>query len=270
MHGSSSASLFNSSTLRPLACASCRCIPPVDSGSTPDNSASRFAIVDLPLPISPAMVILNGITPPMHCKRLPPKTYIASPVSRQLRGLAQVLDTDQAGATRQGRCEKGMKSKGFIVTKRQRLAAITKHPTVAFGDYERRLQRMQQDDKRPQISECHAGLGHGSASRCCNLSILGKPRRNQHILTGLHRARVSPRLPHVPRRKLCRRHGEHRARRMVDDPLGRAAAEYIQDVAMACSGHTDEIDVELDCHIDDRVHHIPRPEHLTRSAARAG
>ena len=36
-----------------------------------------------------------------------------------------------------------MKSKGFIVTKRPRLAAITKHPTVAFGDYERRLQRMQ-------------------------------------------------------------------------------------------------------------------------------
>jgi polyphosphate kinase 2 (PPK2 family) len=36
-----------------------------------------------------------------------------------------------------------MKSKGFIVAKRPRLAAITKHPTVAFGDYERRLQRMQ-------------------------------------------------------------------------------------------------------------------------------
>jgi hypothetical protein len=37
------------------------------------------------------MVILNAITPPMHCKRLPSKTYIASPVSRQLRSLAQVL-----------------------------------------------------------------------------------------------------------------------------------------------------------------------------------
>jgi polyphosphate kinase 2 (PPK2 family) len=90
------------------------------------------------------MVILNAITPPMHCKRLPPKTYIASPVSRQLRSLAQVLHTDQAGGDVASReCEKGMKSKGFIVTKRPRLAAITKHPTVAFGDYERRLQRMQ-------------------------------------------------------------------------------------------------------------------------------
>jgi hypothetical protein len=45
---------------------------------------------------------------------------------------------------------------------------------------------------------------------------------------------------------------------------------------MACSGHTDEIDVELDCHIDDRVHHIPRPEHhfwravvVSRSDARS-
>jgi hypothetical protein len=36
-------------------------MPPVESGSTPASSASRFATVDLPLPISPAMVILNGM-----------------------------------------------------------------------------------------------------------------------------------------------------------------------------------------------------------------
>jgi AMP-polyphosphate phosphotransferase len=36
-----------------------------------------------------------------------------------------------------------MKSKDFVVVGRPRLAAITKHPNVAFGDYERRLQSMQ-------------------------------------------------------------------------------------------------------------------------------
>src|SRR3974390_229944 len=36
-----------------------------------------------------------------------------------------------------------MKTKDFIVAKRPRLAAITKHPEVDFADYERRLQSMQ-------------------------------------------------------------------------------------------------------------------------------
>jgi polyphosphate kinase 2 (PPK2 family) len=36
-----------------------------------------------------------------------------------------------------------MKAKDFIVAKRPRLAAITKHPKVAFADYERQLQSMQ-------------------------------------------------------------------------------------------------------------------------------
>jgi polyphosphate kinase 2 (PPK2 family) len=36
-----------------------------------------------------------------------------------------------------------MKTKDFIVIKRPKLAAITKHPNVAFGDYERRLRSMQ-------------------------------------------------------------------------------------------------------------------------------
>src|SRR5271165_4234944 len=36
-----------------------------------------------------------------------------------------------------------MKTKDFVVSKRPRLAAITKHPRVDFADYERRLASMQ-------------------------------------------------------------------------------------------------------------------------------
>src|SRR5437868_6501941 len=36
-----------------------------------------------------------------------------------------------------------MKAKDFIVIKRPTLAKITKHPTVEFADYERRLKSMQ-------------------------------------------------------------------------------------------------------------------------------
>lgn len=100
----------------------------------------------------------------------------------------------------------------------------------------------------------------------CGETRLGKPRRNQHTFAGLHRARVSPRLLYVPHLKLGRRHGDDRTWRMVDDPLGRAATEYIQDIAMACGSHSDEIDVELDCHVDNRVHDIARPEHYLRRA----
>jgi hypothetical protein len=35
---------------------------------------------------------------------------------------------------------------------------------------------------------------------------------------------------------------------------------------MACGSHSDEIDVELDCHVDNRVHDIARPEHYLRRA----
>jgi hypothetical protein len=36
-----------------------------------------------------------------------------------------------------------MKRKDFIVVKRPTLAKITKHPTIDFADYERRLESMQ-------------------------------------------------------------------------------------------------------------------------------
>jgi hypothetical protein len=37
----------------------------------------------------------------------------------------------------------GMKAKDFVVVRRPMLAKITKHPTIAFADYERRLESMQ-------------------------------------------------------------------------------------------------------------------------------
>ena len=36
-----------------------------------------------------------------------------------------------------------MKAKDFIVVKRPTLAKITKHPTIEFANYERRLESMQ-------------------------------------------------------------------------------------------------------------------------------
>jgi AMP-polyphosphate phosphotransferase len=36
-----------------------------------------------------------------------------------------------------------MKAKDFIVVRRPMLAKITKHPTIEFGNYERRLESMQ-------------------------------------------------------------------------------------------------------------------------------
>src|SRR5271166_749420 len=60
---------------------------------------------------------------------------------------------------------------------------------------------------------------------------------------------------------LCRRYRDNRAGAVPDDALSRAAAEYIQDVAMACGGHANEIDLELDGHVDDRVHDVARPQH---------
>jgi polyphosphate kinase 2 (PPK2 family) len=37
----------------------------------------------------------------------------------------------------------GMKAKDFIVAKRPTLAKVTKHPSIGFADYERRLESMQ-------------------------------------------------------------------------------------------------------------------------------
>jgi hypothetical protein len=44
--------------LIPRVAASCLWIPPVDKGSTPIRAATALAMVDLPLPISPAIEIL--------------------------------------------------------------------------------------------------------------------------------------------------------------------------------------------------------------------
>jgi hypothetical protein len=46
---------------------------------------------------------------------------------------------------------------------------------------------------------------------------------------------------------------------MPNYALRRAAAEDIQDVVMACGRHTNEIDLELDGHVDDRVRDVARP-----------
>ena len=48
---------------------------------------------------------------------------------------------------------------------------------------------------------------------------------------------------------------------MAEHALGRAAAEDIQDVAVTCRGHADQIDVELDGHVDDRACDITRTQH---------
>ena len=65
--------------------------------------------------------------------------------------------------------------------------------------------------------------------------------------------------------ELCR-YCDNRAGGVPNYALRRAAAEYIQNVAMACSRHTDEIDLELDGDVDDRVQDVARSNHHLRGA----
>ena len=51
-----------------------------------------------------------------------------------------------------------MKSADFVVTKRPRLSAITKFPTVEFADYERRLAEMQETLQR--LQQAYLGTQH--------------------------------------------------------------------------------------------------------------
>jgi hypothetical protein len=64
----------------------------------------------------------------------------------------------------------GMKAKDFIVAKRPTLAKVTKHPSIGFANYERRLESMQSVMQSIQQAylgtreagcRCARGLGYG-------------------------------------------------------------------------------------------------------------
>ena len=80
-----------------------------------------------------------------------------------------------------------------------------------------------------------------------------------------HRFRVSRwRAPGMTENGLMQpgsdhRHRQHRARCVPDHPLGGAAAQSVEHTMMPGGGHADEIDVEFDGRIDDRVHDVARP-----------
>src|SRR6516164_7899904 len=67
---------------------------------------------------------------------------------------------------------------------------------------------------------------------------------------------------------LMRRYRENRTRRVADDALGRAAAQHVQRIAMTRGGHADEIDLELDGRINDRLHDIAVSKDHRRPRAR--
>jgi hypothetical protein len=73
-----------------------------------------------------------------------------------------------------------MKTKDFVVTKRPRLAAITKHPKVDFADYERRLQAMQSTMQAIQQAYLAvAGVGRDRILRIGEVEIIVARRQER-------------------------------------------------------------------------------------------
>src|SRR5262250_2293124 len=64
----------------------------------------------------------------------------------------------------------GMKAKDFVVGKRPTLAKITKHPTIEFANYERRLKSMQSGLSIPRLQRWRSNYSTLHKSRCqCSL-----------------------------------------------------------------------------------------------------